>query len=874
MKVEMLKFRIDNVQKIGNDLSSVVTDDLLPEIHRDILLNQLQQYLQLLTSINSAYPGVRGQTRGIKMQWSLFDKSKSGRVMRDLKDVNETLDQVLTIVSLLMADLLEYSVEQPVTPSLPIVPVGVLTAYRRLATFQQSSLLALRVSSAAMLPALELQTRELQSSIDAAAERQTVLLEQTRTASTRCSEFKLGMQHSPDTHQKNFTRFELSTAGSKSPYSASEKTNNNDHDYVDNLMTSYDSGLGTLSSSSWTFGSTPFAAKDDPRHAGRLTLDYNKYHRNLRVSLRVKFYFLNERVLSFELGLRQFIRAWASIATTDCRISVANIRPTGSPIFELCRKSDLEGVRKVLEEGQASIYDVDDLDHATLLDGGIRQPWIDPAIICALEYGLTETVRLMLRYGMEFDTDKSGLPLLYHINHRTLTTFQEQLALMSSLGFVHPNCNRSQDRISPSHVLCGAICLGSVPDVLFSIEVLEVDMKNLVPQHKEVYLHKLAASAREVKTAAILHEYGLTTHLLEGKAGGFHYLGSPSTDLSHWYLFNNTIRNAAPEDIEIRTSHNVKSSPWAWFWLNYQNSFDFEYRSPTHDGSTWRFGPSVIIAAHLLLHGASWSHLLTYVRSNWDPWYEELTQQTYEFTALDIAKAWGNASAHPLTEREGTESAEKLEEICVDEADFHISWSNNGTITRDRCGNERFRNDSRVSGRDPGETGTENENPSSCHICSKSTHSQKNAISEADAAPGDEQNTLPTDALFAAAISTPQGRRQMQRYPLVKALSYALQLAGYRVEMDDEGDLWFEDDDGDPYSDAVEHVQDLDKAGPLGGTCPICRDPEAYGLGHGLDRAEDGLAEWRKERQKFVDRGALRDDGWVWPSWTRRGGRR
>ncbi|KAF6834522.1 hypothetical protein CMUS01_06108 [Colletotrichum musicola] len=91
--------------------------------------------------------------------------------------------------------------------------------------------------------------------------------------------------------------------------------------------------------------------------------------------------------------------------------------------------------------------------------------------------------------------------------------------------------------------------------------------------------------------------------------------------------------------------------------------------------------------------------------------------------------------------------------------------------------------------------------------------------------------------------------------------------------MDDDGDIWYDDDDCDRYSDAVEDQEDYVKPGPLRGTCKICRDPEAYGLSHILEEAEEGLARWRHERQKFVDRGALEPDGWEWPSWTRRGGR-
>ncbi|KAF6814482.1 hypothetical protein CSOJ01_04033 [Colletotrichum sojae] len=779
MKVEMLKFRIEHVQKIGNDLSSIATDDLLPEIHRDILLDQLQQYLQLLTSIGGAYSGVRSRTRGTKMQWAMFDKAKSGRVMRDLKDVNETLDQVLSIVSL------------------------------RLATVQQNSLLALRVSSAAMLPALEFQTRELQLSIDAAAERQTVLLEQTRTELTQCfmnaSESgsktlikgELGMQFSPDIYQKSVTPLETSTTGPRSYSRASEKTTDSDHDCQENLLTLYDPGLESLYSSSWTFGSTPSAEKDGPRRTGRLFLKSNRYHRNLRVSLRMRFYFLNERVLSFEMGLRQFTQAWASIATTGCRISIANIRPADSPIFELCDKLDFEGVKTMLDEGRASIYDVDDANHAGLLE----------------------------------------------------------LALMSSLGLVYPNSDE-QEIFPLNQILYCAVTLGSAIDVIFSIEVLKTDMKSLTPIIAKVYFRGLMMPrmAHEVETAAILHEYGLKASFLESRHESILSIGCHFEDLSHWIFFNDTTQNAAADNDENRSSFDDrKHRPWANFWFKYQDQDDCHINSAARNANSWKLGSTVIEAAHLLWHGASWSPLLTYYNFSWTA-INQYRERTFEFTALDIANAWGDASTHSLTEKVGTESAEKPEEIYVDAADFHITWSNDGTITRTRCGNGALQDDFSIS-----------DSSDSCSIC--------NSSSEAGTATRDEQSTPPTDALFASAISNPQGRRQMQRYPLVKALTYALQLAGYRVEMDDEGDLWFDDDDGDPYSDAVEHIQDLDKAGPLGGTCPICRDPEAYGLGHVLDRAEDGLVEWRRERQKFVDRGALRDDRWVWPSWTRRGGR-
>ncbi|KAF6787854.1 hypothetical protein CSOJ01_15159 [Colletotrichum sojae] len=142
-----------------------------------------------------------------------------------------------------------------------------------------------------------------------------------------------------------------------------------------------------------------------------------------------------------------------------------------------------------------------------------------------------------------------------------------------------------------------------------------------------------------------------------------------------------------------------------------------------------------------------------------------------------------------------------------------------------------------------------------------------------EAEPSEHTATRTTATLFESITSTYEGWRQMTRYPLTTAFYYSLHLAGFRVDMDDDGDIWYDDDDCDRYSDAVEDQEDYNKPGPLGGTCKICRDPEGYGLGHILEEAEEGLVEWRYERQKSVDRGALEPDGWEWPSWTRKGGR-
>ncbi|RYP74523.1 hypothetical protein DL771_002997 [Monosporascus sp. 5C6A] len=101
-------------------------------------------------------------------------------------------------------------------------------------------------------------------------------------------------------------------------------------------------------------------------------------------------------------------------------------------------------------------------------------------------------------------------------------------------------------------------------------------------------------------------------------------------------------------------------------------------------------------------------------------------------------------------------------------------------------------------------------------------------------------------ALFFHTISTAEGRREMSTFPLVRTLCNALQNAGYRAEMDSEGDIWYDEDDGDVYYDAREEQLAIENDdGPII-DCAICRSPERYGLGHIVQEAAFG-------RQKLLD---------------------
>ncbi|TEA13624.1 hypothetical protein C8034_v004444 [Colletotrichum sidae] len=112
---------------------------------------------------------------------------------------------------------------------------------------------------------------------------------------------------------------------------------------------------------------------------------------------------------------------------------------------------------------------------------------------------------------------------------------------------------------------------------------------------------------------------------------------------------------------------------------------------------------------------------------------------------------------------------------------------------------------------------------------------------------------------FYHHISTEQGRRQLSRFPMVRALCDGLQHAGYRAEMDDDGDIWYDCDDGDRYFDAGEvplAESDCVRNGIdrwLSHACPICQDFEKYGLGHIHEAAERAKEQLYAYRQKVEE---------------------
>lgn len=128
------------------------------------------------------------------------------------------------------------------------------------------------------------------------------------------------------------------------------------------------------------------------------------------------------------------------------------------------------------------------------------------------------------------------------------------------------------------------------------------------------------------------------------------------------------------------------------------------------------------------------------------------------------------------------------------------------------------------------------------------------------------ENSPEVNNMFQTIIKTEDGRRHLKRFPMVKALCCALQLSGYAAEMDDDGDIWFDDEDGDPYYDCLETQPDLAATGGYDAIppCKFCQEPEKYGLGHIVLKAKDGLRRADEARKKLGVKGAgrHRDSPW------------
>jgi hypothetical protein len=95
------------------------------------------------------------------------------------------------------------------------------------------------------------------------------------------------------------------------------------------------------------------------------------YRKKLRAKVRVWFGLFGPRVAEFEFAVHVRSKAWLS-PTVEVAVRSINIRPWLSRIFQDCEASNLINVKGLIETGAASINDVSEFNHKSLLQVSIH----------------------------------------------------------------------------------------------------------------------------------------------------------------------------------------------------------------------------------------------------------------------------------------------------------------------------------------------------------------------------------------------------------------------------------------------------------------------------------------------------------------------
>jgi hypothetical protein len=469
-----------------------------------------------------------------------------------------------------------------------------------------------------------------------------------------------------------------------------------------------------------------------------------------------------------------------------------------------------------------------------------------PATLAAFRHGIEDALSSLLLHGAEFDSfevNPSSLLDIYIADN-----YQIQLHLLRLTRFSDWKVEGNQ--VTLLHAASG---MGDFEEVLFALEVAHID-PNIHNNIMQTPLFE-AATSDQVEIASALLESGAAPNIRSMSLNGtplFQSIELGNFDMAHWLLFHGA-------DTSLTNCH--MDTPWSKLW-----------ERTLEDNQKLDFIRLEVLLTHLLLHSADPFQLMLndYDNETWKEcdgyniplWDSRLSQ----IKSLEYARAWSFESylnrrsvwleltdeevlEYEIAERKGRPSG-------------YIYWSQEGIVYRDGSSAPGVCLDPgtlRSLGDEDQDNDKEDDTDEDQDEASEKDWGSNSATSReyiAKAASDTEDNEfIHSRTLFYQVISTPKGRYQMATFPAVRLLTNALLLAGYRAEQDMEGDIWYEDDDGDMYYDAREYQADTnDMDGPTT-DCPICKDLEKYGLGHILRDAERGRQRLFEYREKVKEKG-------------------
>lgn len=374
-----------------------------------------------------------------------------------------------------------------------------------------------------------------------------------------------------------------------------------------------------------------------------------------------------------------------------------------------------------------------------------------------------------------------------------LQPFVEGLNLLISTGFSDWGTK------SISSLLYGAARAGDWRSFLFALEMCS--QANILPT---LVLRPLVSVHHdEIAMMSALLESGANIDAWTNGRVGFclcHSLRRSRTAVAHSVLY----RSRANSHLPIPHPTNVLHEALLYLSLDRQIQF-FELE---------------LLLTHLLLHGADPFEPVHFARDIWGSrarhhpsgWYSNAMQ----LYSVGISKRFTSSFSSSVP---WSSDPWKLD-IAQNHKAVELVFTSSSTI--EWSYNRRFVQHNLVP-HDDRDSNREDE------------LSDQNAMET----PDNCKHGIKSGTLFYQNISTEEGRQRMSTFPVVQLLCNALIRAGYRAEMDSEGDIWFDDEDKDMYYDALEFQSDSEGHKPQR-DCYICQDMRKYGLGEVPDKIERG----------------------------------
>ncbi|KAI8630491.1 hypothetical protein F5Y19DRAFT_427785 [Xylariaceae sp. FL1651] len=857
-EIATIAAKLQHFSVLMKQLHLALTDETLhdPEVlfptdYLEILYETLERNKHALESLRTLkFPTATNLPLKGRLCWAAVDKRKARAILNDIRDAEGCLDVAITLITL------------------------------RLTLLNQASLYAIQSTQSMLLPAL----LDAMAKVDTSIEQRILEVKNEIILHTASTQMHMGhsmLQTSNQLNRQSHTNAyspKCSLADAQRPELGARGSSD---------ILSYELKR-TRGMKSFTLGSLDSWPSADLN----LSKTSTKAYRSFRLILRLRFRLMQHYIIRFEMALRSNTRHWMSTPSLSCSFTIVNVRPTDAPIFEACFDWDLNRVRYLLDTGQASILDVDDntrrglLEHvlhtAETFDIGRCSPPPEkfqgqlvldyllsvgcnpnifnglhslPAILHAFCFGDLDSVNRMICHGGDIGSFALNPSSLLHPGFHSTPLYYQKLHLLRTLGFSDWQVGHGES------LLHAAAVAGDWTSLLFALVIAKLDANVAeVTTYENVFFSISDISHRAGVAGALIEDFGGVDN------GDQSWLGSPvmrtircdQPDLTHFFLY----RGAS---ISLTNCHG--ETPWyvAWNWLLNVPDFEFDRQE--------------LLFTHLLLHNADpfqvaeYTHLDSVCQTRscdyTYPWFGYFGQ----IKSSEMARAWtysGDLHRVQYTDsshRQYLESSYEAFEANMSPASCS-TWCQCGRVHRQDYHRESIRDCDVHSGTsktclaektkgDPNYSGAQisyadpGQKPSH-YPCE--THHDDHLRSAGE---NDEVDTgsgcssrLRHDRFgvssFQHVLSTSEGRQQMSTFPAVRLLCNALNRAGYRAEMDLEGDIWYEEDDGDRYYEAREFQAGEECAAE----CFICQDMSRYGFGEFVACAEEGVRRLKKYKDE------------------------